>query len=589
MKKEDLYSQKNQTGENPSRRRRYEEDSYVPHYSDGRKVEPEIEVKRVSRTQSGRTVSGQRKATTGTAKVSGQRSTGTRPSGSKTSSAATQRTAAGKAPVKKPVNKKKKHVVGRILAIIQAILSIVVLGLLFALNVLPMKFVVLAAVLLVILWVFAYFSQFTKKAHIAGKIESLIMCILLILGTYYLSVTHNFLDNVTGSSVKVDNMIIAVMKDDPAESLADAVDYTFGIQTVIDAENTEKTLAQIEENIGQEVKIQVYDSIFDQFEALYNGDVDVIVYNEAFIGDIYDNHPTLDEDIRVLDNVKIETKIEEVVQSDKKVTKEAFTVYLSGMDTYGHISSGGRSDVNILATVNPKTKQVLLTTTPRDYYVVLPGVSNGAYDKLTHAGNYGVDCSMNTLAELYGIEIDHYVKVNFTSVVKMVEELGGVDVYSEYEFDSIYGYHFEQGWNTITDGEEALAFVRERKNLPGGDNQRGKNQQAMITAMINKAMSPAIMANYAGLLGSLDGNFETSMTTNDIMSLIKKQLDQGGDWNIVSQAVTGFDSNNTCYSSGSMMLYVMEQDPDSVAAAKAQIQKVYDGEILGTAETEAAE
>lgn len=585
MEREDIYSRENQTNQRVTpRRRRYEEESYVPHYSDVRKTKPEIEVKRVSRTQSGyNSAGGQRKSVSGS-QSNGPRSAGGYASGSRPSGHVTS---TGKAPAKKTVpNKKKKHIVGRILAIIQAILSIVVLGLVFALDVLPTKFAVLIAVLLLVLWIFAFFSQYTKKAHIAGKIESLIVSILLILGTYYLSVTHSFLGEVTGSTVKVDHMVIAVMKDDPAESLADAVDYTFGIQTVLDAENTEKTLAQIEENIGKEINIQVCDSILDQVESLYEGDVDVIVYNEAFIETVFETYPTFNEDIRVLDNVKIETKIEAVVQSDKEVTKEAFTVYLSGTDKYGHISTNGLTDVNILVTVNPKTKQVLLTTTPRDYYVTFPGVSNGAYDKLTHAGNYGVDCSMNTLGELYGIEIDHYVKVNFTSVVKIVEELGGVEVFSEYEFDSIYGYHFEKGMNTITDGEEALAFVRERKNLPGGDNQRGKNQQAMITAMLNKAMSPAILANYAGLLSSLDGNFETSMTTNDIMGLVKKHLDQGGNWNIVSQSVTGFDSEGTCYSSGDYVLYVMEQNPDSVAAAKAQIQQVYNGEILGAAVTE---
>ncbi len=570
MEREELYSRKNQTTEETvSRRRRYEEDSYVPHYSDGRVAKPNIEVKRVSRTQAGRET------------ASGKKYVGQRPVGNRTLEPAptTQRgTTSGK---KNGTNKKKKRVVGRALALIQGVLSLVFLGFVFALNVLPVKFVILVAVLLLVLWLFAFFSQSTKKMHIAGKVEAILVSIALIFGCYYMSVTHNFLGEATGSNVKVDNMIIAVMKDDPAQSLADAVDYTFGIQTVLDAENTEKTLAQIEENIGQEVNIQVCSSIYDQFEALYNGTVDVIVYNEAFISDIYEEHPTLDEDIRVLENVKIETKIEAVVQSDKKVTKEAFTVYISGTDTYGHISTSGRSDVNILATVNPKTKQVLLTTTPRDYYVTLPGVSNGAYDKLTHAGNYGVDCSMRTLAELYGIEVDHYVKVNFTSVVKMVEALGGVEVYSEYEFDSIYGYHYVKGWNTITDGEEALAFVRERKNLPGGDNQRGKNQQAMITAMLKKAMSPAIIANYTSLIGSLSGNFETSLTTNDITNLIKKVLQEGFDWNIVSQSVSGFDSNGLCYSSGDYVLYVMEQNPESIAAAKAQIQKVYDGEILG--------
>ncbi len=569
MEREDIYSRKNQTREGQvSRHRRYEDEAYVPHYSDGRKVKPEIEVKRVNRTNSGST-------------------TANRPRPSAAHTPEQRAAATGKAPVnRKAPNKKKKHMVGRILAIIQAILSVIVLGLLFALDVLPMKFIVLAAVLLLILWVFAFFSQFTKKAHVIGKIESLVLCVVLILGTYYLSATRTFLGDVTGSTIKVDNMVIAVMKDDPAQSLADAAEYTFGVQMVLDGENTEKILQDITKNIGHDVNVQSFSGISQQVDALYDGTVGAIVYNEAFMEVIAEQHPTFNEDVRVLENVKIETKVE-VTTSEVEVTNDTFTLYITGNDAYGHIASNGRSDVNMLVTVNPDTKQILLTTTPRDYYVEFPGVTGGAKDKLTHAGIYGVDCSMNTLGELYGIKIDHYVKVNFTSVVKIVEQLGGVEVYSEYEFKSIYGYHYDQGWNTITNGEEALAFVRERKNLPGGDLQRGKNQQAMITAMIKKAMSPAILANYTGLLASMDGNFETSMRMNDITELIKMQLDEGGEWNIVSQSADGVAvDGKECYSSPGDALSVVEPDVESVEAAKAQIQSVYDGQILGAAVTE---
>lgn len=474
--------------------------------------------------------------------------------------------------------RKKKHMVGRVLAIIQGILSIIVLALLFVLDVVPLKYLAIAALLLVILWVFAYFSQFTRGTHIAGKIESLILCIVLAWGSYYLFITNSFLDSITGSSVKVDNIVIAVLKDDPAQTLEDAAGYTFGVQSTLDRDNVDKTIAEINENLGTEIKTQDFDGVSSQVAALYSGEVGAIIYNEAFNGNIVEEYTTFDDDIRILDNVKIETKVN-VDSSDIKVTKEPFTVYISGIDTYGDISTTSRSDVNILATVNPETKQILLTSTPRDYYVEIPGISNGSKDKLTHAGIYGVDASMDTLEALYGVKIDYYARVNFTSVINIVDALGGLNVYSEYAFTSIDGHTFQQGYNEM-DGETALAFVRERYNLAGGDNQRGKNQEAVITAMLQKVMSPAILTNYAGLLGSLDDSFETNMSMNDITELIKMQLSDGSNWNIVSQSVVGSNGQDYCYSSPGNLLYVMIPDMDSVNAASAKIQQVINGEII---------
>ncbi len=482
-------------------------------------------------------------------------------------------------------SRKKKHTVGKILAMIQGILSLFILGLLFLIDMIPMKFMAIGAGMLLILWIFAFFSQFTRGTHIVGKIESVLLSIVLVAGSYYLLITNSFLGSITGGNVKIDNIVIAVLKDDPAQSIGDAADYTFGIQTSIDGEKIQHTIEKINENVGKEITTTNFESINQQVDALYNGQVHAIIYNEAFNGNITENYQTFNDDIRILDNIKIETKID-APTSDANVVKEPFTVYITGIDQYGDISTGGRSDVNILATVNPETKQILLTTTPRDYYVELPGVSNGQKDKLTHAGNYGVDCSMRTLAQLYGIDIDYYAKVNFTSVVKIVDELGGVDVYVEEAFNTFDGKSFQQGTNHLN-GEDALSFSRERKSLSGGDNQRGKNQQIVMTAIIKKAMSPAILANYAGLLAGLDGNFETSMSMNDITELIKMQLNDGSEWNIVSQSVVGSNSEGYCYSAPGQMLYVMLPDEASVAAAKAKIDQVYAGAVISP-ETETA-
>ncbi len=482
--------------------------------------------------------------------------------------------------------RKKKHMVGRVLAIIQGFLSIIALALLFVLDVIPLRYLGIAALLLALLWVFAYFSQFTRGTHIAGKVESLILCVALAWGCYYLFITNSFLDSITGSSVKVDNIVIAVLEDDPAQTLEDAAEYVFGIQSTLDRDNVDKTIEEINSNLGAEITTQEYEGISNQVAALYSGEVGAIIYNEAFNENIIEEYATFEEDIRILDNVKIETEVI-VASSDIEVTQEPFTIYISGIDTYGEIATTSRSDVNILVTVNPETKQILLTTTPRDYYVEFPGVTNGQLDKLTHAGIYGVDCSMDTLAQLYGVDIDYYARVNFTSVINIVDALGGLEVYSEYAFTSIDGYVFQQGYNEM-DGETALAFVRERYNLEDGDNQRGKNQQAVITAMLKKVMSPTILANYASLLSSLDGSFETNMSTNDITELIKMQLNDGAEWNIVSQSVVGTDGNDYCYSLHNTA-YVMIPDMDSVNEAAEKIQQVLDGEIITDTTSESTE
>ena len=223
--------------------------------------------------------------------------------------------------------------------------------------------------------------------------------------------------------------------------------------------------------------------------------------------------------------------------SNVDVAEEPFTIYVSGNDSYGEVTlEEGRSDVNILLTVNPNTRQILMTTTPRDYYVELP-FGEGCWDKLTHAGNYGIDCSMQTLERLYDVEIDYYLRVNFSGFESIVDALGGVEVYSDYAFTSLHsGYYFDVGYNSV-DGAEALAFVRERYAFEEGDVQRGKNQMAMIRAIMDKATSPAVISGYLSLMDSVSDSFITNMPKGSISDLVKMQLNEGGSWNIVSNSV----------------------------------------------------
>ena len=262
---------------------------------------------------------------------------------------------------------------------------------------------------------------------------------------------------------------------------------------------------------------------------------------------------------------------------------DTFSVYISGIDVYGAIETNSRSDVNIIAEVNPTTHQILLVTTPRDYYVEIPEVSGGQKDKLTHAGIYGVDKSMKTLEKLYDTNLDFYARVNFTSLITMVDALGGVDVESEYAFttseDSGLVMDVVQGTNHFN-GKQALAFSRERQNVPGGDNQRGKDQQAVITAMIKKMVSPAILTGANGILNSVSGNVETNMSEAQIQELIKTQLSENPQWTITSMAAEGTGDTQYCYSYSGKPLYVMQPNQESVDAIKEAMDKVENGETL---------
>lgn len=274
------------------------------------------------------------------------------------------------------------------------------------------------------------------------------------------------------------------------------------------------------------------------------------------------------------------------------ITTEPFVVYLSGVDNRGELTEDARSDVNILAVVNPVTKRVALVNTPRDYYVDLAGTDSK--DKLTHAGLYGVETSMETLGNLYGIPVDEYVRINFAGFIDVVDALDGIDVYSDYAFTSVGspGYYdptdFVEGWNHL-DGKAALAFARERHAFATGDIQRGINQMKVIDAMLEKIKSPALLTNYSRLLAAVADNFVTSFSSGQIAALVRMQLSDFAAWDIQNYSVTGSSSSSThCYSAQGQKLYVMTPDEASVDAARALIQSVLSGEEAPAASSEAA-
>lgn len=265
-----------------------------------------------------------------------------------------------------------------------------------------------------------------------------------------------------------------------------------------------------------------------------------------------------------------------------KITKEPFVLYLSGVDNRGELTEKARSDVNILAVVNPTTKRVALINTPRDYYVDLAGTDSK--DKLTHAGLYGVETSMATLGNLYGIQVDHYIRIDFSGFISIIDAVGGVDVYSDQAFTSVGspGYYdpttFAEGWNHL-DGKSALAFARERHAFASGDIQRGINQMKVIDAMANKLKSPTVLMSFSKLMDAVSNCFVTSLSQEQISALVRMQLGDLANWDIEGCSVTGSSGKSSqCYSAKGQSLYVMKPDESSVSKAKELIASVLGGE-----------
>lgn len=431
---------------------------------------------------------------------------------------------------------------------------------------------------------------------IAGSLMTILMLAVLMVGTPYLTKAVNMLGNITSVGMEVADISVYVENDSPLQSLPELSGKTLGIMDVLDRENTDKALEEIRDEVG-DLNIAEYSGLSELVEGLLQKECDAIVLNKAYMDLLSDieGYETTASQLREIHTHKAETEIKNPQSNNKngwsfgdlfgnnnkedenQNTGRVFTMYISGIDTRGGVSAKSRSDVNILATVNVDTHQVLLVFTPRDYYVPLP-ISNGQPDKLTHAGIYGVDVSVGTLEMLYGIPIDYYFRVNFSGFEKIIDALGGITVYSEYEFSTAAGYHFVVGDNTMN-GEQALSFARERYSFSSGDRQRGKNQMAVIKAVINKAMSPAILTSYTELMESISGNFETSMPYDVIADMVREQLDKGGSWNVVTYSVDGTGDSRKPYSL-STNAYVMIPDQSTVDAAIEKINQVRSGAIL---------
>ena len=473
---------------------------------------------------------------------------------------------------------------GMFCIILQTVISLAFMGVVVLLDILPMRYLAMVGLILFFLWCITFMSQMVrKKKGLLGKAFSLLMVCVLSFGTYYVARTNNVLALITGGNYQINRMVVAVRSDDSAEVLEDAMDYSFGVQFERGGDNMQAAVTDIQDELGTEINTVECDSVQAQAQNLLDGEVDAIIYNEAYTELMDSAVDGYSDDIRIIYEMSIRVELDFGGSSGSSLTKEPFTVYISGNDEYGEMSEAGRSDVNIIAVVNPTTHQILLVTTPRDYYVEIPGYSEGQKDKLTHAGLEGPLTSMATLSQLYETDINYFVRLNFTSLIDIVDILGGVDVYSELAFttgeESGAIVEVQEGYNHF-DGEQALAFSRERHNLADGDNQRGKNQQAVITAMLKKVLSPTLLLKANSILNQISQDVQTNVSQSQINSLIRYQLNTNAKWNIESVAAEGTGAQDYCYTTGDQLLYVTVPDDTSVNEIIDLINVVEEGGTL---------
>ena len=486
---------------------------------------------------------------------------------------------------------------GAVITIIVIMLSVVFMGLLAMTKMVPTIYMliigIVLAVIAAIIWLLVWHTRYTGR-FIGGTVLAVIMIAILAFGGFYINKTRSAISNISGETTEVTQMAVYVKSDDAADSVEATAGYTYGILSSLDRENTDGAVAHLNSEFGTEVQTKEYAGLTELADGILNGEVNAMLLNSGYLS-VYedmDGYTDFSTKIKEVGTVDVESTIQSAEESTpiEPITTanggKVYTIYLSGIDTRGEMTAKSRSDVNIIATVNTDTHEILLVSTPRDYFVPL-SISGGVPDKLTHAGIYGIDVCMDTLGMLYDIDINYYFRINFGGFVKVIDALGGITVNSDYDFDSknILGYHFNKGENYVN-GEQALIFARERYAFQEGDRQRGKNQMEVIRGVVKKALSPEILTSYSSILSSLDGCFGTNITYEEIAQILQQQLTNGGDWTIVSYSVNGTGATEKPYSM-SQKAYVMVPDYNTVDKAKSLMEKVRNGEVVTQEEADA--
>lgn len=444
-----------------------------------------------------------------------------------------------------------------------------ILFILLRINIFPTKHIVVYCVICSIILVFDFLSDIIFKKNIfkiISMIISLFFIIINLIVYIYLSKTDGFINSLQNNNI-LETFYVAVLSDSDYNEISDLNNLKIGTLY-----SNDESYDIVSDNIKDEINYEevYYENLFAICTDLKLGNINAIILNEQNKKMIEEND-ALTISLKYIYTVKVKARVN-VIAKKIDVTKEPFIVYISGIDTDGEISNVSRSDVNIIAIVNPNNRKILLVTIPRDYYVLLHGTT-GPRDILTHAGLYGVDMSITTIEDLLGIDINYYIRLNFSTLIKAVDIIGGIDVYSEFDFNT-YGYQFYKGYNTVN-GEYALAYSRARKNFEGGDRQRGKNQLHVIEAMVKKVSTSNVILNkYLSILEGLKGTFQTNFDSNSIYALVRMQLSDMSEWSIEEYSLDGANGRDYTYSLGDIIAFVMEPDYSTIDMAKTKIKEM---------------
>ena len=473
-----------------------------------------------------------------------------------------------------------KTIVNSALLVLFALLAGIATYLMYANNILAFRHLnIIYTVLLVAVFLISLVLIIRKKGKL---VVTVLLVIFSIVAAVSLFAFKSLIDvagdlNETASYSEIEMSVVV-----PTNSSISDVTELPSVQapTGADGSNIDALLSQIKSDKGVDLATDTVDSYQAAYENLINGSSQAMVLNSAYSSLLELSYDNYESNLKTIYTYKIKKNVSsDASSSDKNV----FNIYISGIDTYGSISTVSRSDVNIILTVNMNTHKILMTTTPRDSYVKIPDGGADQYDKLTHAGIYGVETSEKTLENLYGIDIDYYARLNFTSFMNLIDAIGGVTIYNDQAFtihlDTGNDYSFEVGNIDLSSGEEALAFVRERYDLDNGDYDRGNNQIKVVQAIVNKLTSLNSVSNYSSITSTLTDSIQTNMSLDTMMDLANTQLDSGKKFTITSQEVTGTGSTGelTSYAMPTASLYIIQLDDASVASASQAIKDVMEG------------
>lgn len=468
-------------------------------------------------------------------------------------------------------------IVNAALLVLYAVLAGLATYMMYAHHILAFRHLnVVYTIILVAIFALCLILSILKKSRVLTTVLLVVFSIIAAVSLFafksLVDVAHNM--NETASYSEIEMSVVV-----PSNSSVNDVSDLTSVQAPTDADgsNINELLSHIKSEKGVDLATEKVDSYQAAYENLVNGSSQAMVFNSAYSSLLKMSYENFQSNLKTIYSYKIKTSIKDEAKAHDS---NVFNIYISGIDTYGSISTVSRSDVNLILTVNMNTHKILMTETPRDAYVKIPDGGADQYDKLTHAGIYGVETSEKTLENLYGITIDYYARLNFDSFLKLIDALGGVTVYNSQEFTALMNKKvYPVGNIELSSGEDALAFVRERYSLEHGDYDRGNNQMKVIQAILNKLTSLNSVSNYSTIISNVQDSIQTDMKLDTMMKLVNTQLDSGKKFTVTSQEVTGTGSTGelTSYAMPSSSLYMIKLDDASVAKASQAIKDVMEG------------